>query len=133
MNWLLWIGLVVVIVRGTRLIVKDEFPPVRYLRDWVINTFGAFDVDDKLVGGRRWGKLGYSLAYVFTCQWCMSFWVGLLVWGIAAALGWSVPLPVVLIAFAMMATGIWTTIEDLADQRYRIGQLEIERREGRRP
>lgn len=84
--------------RLTRLVIRDEVPLVALPRDWILDTFGRYDDEGKLTGGRRLGKLGWALAYVFTCDWCMSIWVGygllLVVWltGVDMPVPWLVPL-----------------------------------------
>jgi hypothetical protein len=134
MNWLLWIGLIVATWRATRLLVKDEWPPAKALREWVVDTFGRFtpsgDADGswKLVGGKRLGAVGYSLAYIWTCPWCMSPWVAAALWWIAVWLGFSVPLPWLLIAVASQMTGLMMTLEERIDQRYELTKLDIDRR-----
>lgn len=127
MNWLLWIGMVLAIWSVTRLLIKDEFPPIRVARDWFIATFGVrHERTGELIGGRPgWGVVGYSIAYIWTCPWCMSVWVGAGLWLFADyALGFSVPLPWLLIAVGRGATGLLFMLEARVDQSYE----EAERR-----
>ena len=134
MNWLLWIGIVVATMRTTRLLVKDEWPPAKRLRDAVTETFGAYSPSGEadgswhLVSGKRWGIIGYSLAYIWTCPWCMSPWVAAALSWIAVWLGFSVPLPWLLIAVASQATGVMQSLDERLDQRYELAKLEIDRR-----
>lgn len=79
--------------RLTRLVVRDEVPLARVPRDWILDTFGSYDEDGHLTGGRRWGALGWALAYVLTCDWCTSVWVGYGLLGICALSGVHMPLP----------------------------------------
>lgn len=62
--------------RGTRLVIHDQVPLFAWPRDKMLDYFGAYDPSGALVGGRRWGKLGWSIAYILTCPWCASIWVG---------------------------------------------------------
>lgn len=130
MSWLVWVGMVATVVRGTRLLVKDEFPPARGVREFFLDTFGRFDTKGALVGGQRWGGLGHSIAYVWTCWWCMSFWLAAIAWGVIVALGVSVSALVGtgFIAVAMLTAGAWGTLDELADQQYEINRLEIQKR-----
>lgn len=135
MNWLLWFGLIIVIWSVTRLLVKDEFPPIKVVRNWFIATFwrDEMNVDspkrpaDVTYWVWFWRRVGHSIAYVWTCPWCMSFWVGIAVWQIAVALGFSVPLPWVLILIARGVSGILGAWDARQDQAYE----EAERRLGR--
>lgn len=84
--------------RLTRLVVRDSVPLVAVPRDWIFDTFGVYDAEGNLVSGRIGGRWGWSLAYVFTCDWCMSIWVGYgllaLCWftGVDMPVPWLVPL-----------------------------------------
>ena len=114
MALLLFVGLVIANWRVSRLLVKDEFPPVLALRIWVFKTWAAVNEERQVIGGKRWGILGYSIAYVFTCMWCMSFWVGLVLWGLA---DWrlSVPFPWLAIAAGSGLSGIMALVEARLD------------------
>lgn len=123
---LLAVGMVVAVWRGTRLLVADSFPPVRAVREWFIATFGVVNADGELVGGKRLGGLGFALAYVWTCSWCMSVWVGGAVW---AAADWrlSVPFPWLILAAGSALAGVMNMIEGEHDQRFELRRLEIEK------
>ena len=118
MNLLLFVGLVVTIWRVTRLLIKDEFPPVLALRIWVFREFAWVDPNGHVIGGRKWGPvptgLSHAIAYIFTCMWCMSFWVGLVVWALA---DWrlSVPFPWLIIAAGSGLSGLMGQIEAKLD------------------
>lgn len=130
MNWLLWFGLIVAIWSTTRLLIKDEFPPVRVTRDWFVATFGVRDErTGELVGGRPgWGVVGYSIAYIWTCPWCMSVWVGIALWLFADyALGFSVSLPWLLIAAGRVLTGLAGMLEARIDQNYEEAEVRLGR------
>jgi hypothetical protein len=92
--------------RLTRLVIRDAVPLVSRPRDWVLDTFGSYDSAGNLTRGRRWGVLGWSLAYVFTCDWCMSIWVG---YGLLLACwltGVDMPVPWLLPLVASSITGL---------------------------
>lgn len=137
MIYLFWFGMVLTIWRVTRLLVKDEFPPTAALRAWHIDTFGQrHSQTGELIGGKRWGALGFSIAYVWSCMWCMSFWVGLALWWLAVgAAGIDVPWPWLLVAAGSGASGLIGSIEARIDQRYELAELELTRRreEAQRP
>lgn len=139
MNWLLWIGLVGATWRVTRLLIKDEFPPIRLVRDWIIETFwqDGFDVSPKPPRGGVsrwswfWAHVGHSFAYVWTCPWCMSVWVAAGLWWLAVANGFSVPLPWLMIAAASGFSGLMGAWDARTDQAYEEAEQRIER--GKRP
>lgn len=111
----------------TRLLIKDEFPPVRIVRDWAIATFGVVGKDGALVGGRAgWGIVGWSIAYLWTCFWCMSVWVA----GILVALALTVRLDVMMIVYVIFvargAAGLLGMIEARVDQSYEEAQRRLD-------
>ena len=124
MTIVLIVLLIVATWRGTRLLVKDDLPPVRLLREWFIHTFGAVDGLGKLVGGRRWGLVGYSIAYVWTCSWCMSVWVGV---ALVALADWrlSVPYPWLIVAAGSGLSGLLGMLEYRVDQRAEQADREL--------
>src|SRR6188508_1250049 len=68
------VALVVAIWRVTRLLLIDKFPPVRWLRETFLRL-GTSDDEGNLTGGvgpRGLRGLTHSIAYVWTCPWCMS-------------------------------------------------------------
>lgn len=118
--------LVVTVWRVTRLLVVDEFPPVRAVRLWVVRTFAEVKADGSLGADRRWGWLGHALAYLWTCVWCMSVWVGGGV--VAAATVWvSVPLPVLVVAAGSALSGVMSWVELEHDQRWAAREREVGR------
>lgn len=115
----LWaLALMITTWRVTRILVVENFPPAAALRDWVRDTFGVDNEDGDLVGPKRWGLLGYSLAYLWTCQWCMSVWVGAAVYAAWYWAGPGVMLPVVVVAAASGLAGLISMIDDV------LGELE---------
>jgi hypothetical protein len=107
--------------RLTRLLVVDEFPPVRALRHWFVRTFATVDRDGNVIADReKWGKLAgvaYSIAYVWTCPWCMSVWAAGAVWAIADYRG-SVPWPWAMIALTSLLAGWDANLQGEHDKRW---------------
>jgi hypothetical protein len=117
---------VVAIWRVTRLLVVDEFPPVRAVRMWVISTFAAVDAGGGLVRGRQWGGFGLAVAYVWTCSWCMSIWVGAGLVGLVSV--WvSVPVPWLVVAAGSCVAGVMSWVEQEHDQRWAAREREVRR------
>lgn len=116
--------------RLTRLLVRDEFPPTRALREWVIRTFADIQPDGTLTPSKQWGGAGHALAYLWTCTWCMSIWVGA---GVVALADWrlSVPYPWLLVAAGSALSGLANMVDVEHDQRYRIRELQAEKLEQR--
>lgn len=112
--------------RLTRLLVRDEFPPTRALREWVIRTFAEVQPDGTLTPSKQWGAPGHALAYLWTCTWCMSIWVGA---GVVALADWhlSVPTPWLLVAASSALSGVLNMLDVEHDQRYRIRELQAEK------
>lgn len=112
--WLLILIMVVAVYRLTRLIVKDTFPPVLWLRDHLVGgwrpltdaeweiahkegldqfrpTSGIDGVENRWIN--RWRWVPAWLADLLSCPWCASGWVSLaLVTAVAFTVG--VPAPV---------------------------------------
>lgn len=120
------VGMVLAIWRTTRLLVVDEFPPVRAVRDWMIKTFAVISPSGEMTGGRHLGGLGHAIAYIWTCPWCMSVYVGAGVW---AATDWrlSVPYPWLILALGSGLSGMMNMIESEHEQRVELRRLEIEK------
>lgn len=74
-TWLLLLVLTLGTYRITRLLVKDDFPPIRAPREWIKRH------------GPEW------TAELVTCPWCVSGWVSMAAVAAAAHYG-NVPLPV---------------------------------------
>lgn len=120
--------LIIAIWRTTRLLVRDEFPPIRAIREWFIITFATVDTAGELGNTARWGVPGRSLAYLWTCTWCMSVWVGA---GLVALADWrlSVPLPWLVVAAGSAVSGLFNLVEVEHDQRVKLRELSIQRME----
>lgn len=121
-------GLVLTVWRVTRLLITDTWPPVRLVREWFVLTFARTDGVGEIVGARRWGLVGYSLAYIWTCAWCMSVWVGLATWGLTDWLmAESVPLLWLVVPVGSLMAGIGTSLEAGHDQRWSLRQRELDK------
>lgn len=82
----------------TRLLIVDEVPPIGPLRSRIVP------------------KLPTRLAYLVSCPWCLSVYVGTAVWAaLDYGADWSMPAPVLWIAAARVVTGIADTVEATLD------------------
>ena len=91
----------------TRLVIKDTWPPIAWPRERILNWLEP-DLDWIAEHPRarpHLGALGHTIAYLITCPWCMSVWIGA---GVVYAFTWfvSVPLPVVAVIVARAVTGL---------------------------
>ena len=121
-------ALALIIVRGTRLAVVDEWPPGRGIRYWFVRTFATVDQRGTVVPDpKRWGRLAgaaHSVAYVWTCPWCMSIWVGALVWGIGVwwpRLIW----PAAVVALGSMVAGWDANAQGEHEKRYEVMERKM--------
>jgi hypothetical protein len=122
--WLI-IGLIVAIERVTRLLVVDTLPAVRMVREWFVRTFGVVNEDGEVVDGKgySWARwLTFSIAYVWTCPWCMSPWVGA---AIVFGSRLDVPYPWLVIAAASSLSGWLANLQGEHDQRWAALDIEI--------
>jgi hypothetical protein len=88
-RWLPVLLLALVTYRITRLVVRDDFPPIRWARGRV-QTLGS-----------------EALADLVTCAWCASFWVaGAVVLGVEAFLA-NLPAHPLLIWGGLWAVAPW--------------------------
>lgn len=119
---------VVVIARMTRLAVLDEFPPARGLRYWFVRTFATVDHRGNVVpDAKRWGRLAgvaHSVAYVWTCPWCMSIWVGAGVWAIGHWWSWLI-WPAAVVAAGSMLAGWDANAQGEHDKRYELAERKL--------
>lgn len=79
--WLTFVLLTLAVYRLTRLVVWDQFPPIKYMRDVVAG-------DEYHVP--RWSRSPHWLRELVTCPWCASGWVSL---GAVAATSVSMNVP----------------------------------------
>lgn len=126
--WLV-IGLIVAIERVTRLLVVDKLPAVAIVREWFISTFGVVNEDGEIADGKgypwiRW--LTFSIAYIWTCPWCMSPWVGLVIWQVTERVAHlDVPYPWFVLAAASTLAGWMANLQGEHDQRWQALDIEI--------
>ena len=113
--WLLDLLTVLAIYRATRFLVVDEFPPVRWPRDFIVTWLDP-TAEQRAANPKmhpHWGGLGRSIAYLAGCPWCMSAWVG-------AAIVW---------AAGCAITGLIASAESEHEQRYKLRDFDIKQRE----
>lgn len=102
--------------RATRILTRDKLPLVHVPREAFVCRWGVFD--DAVGPERRLSMNGKptnvfmsSLAYLWTCDWCMSIWVGAgltyLTWRFPETMLW-----VLGALTASTATGLLTKAED---------------------
>jgi hypothetical protein len=134
-TWLLLVVMSLAVYRLTRLVIKDTFPPVLWMRDRVAGGWRALtpeewgQVHEKgdgytspkfTVSSRdgeaerwvvRWGWSPQWLADLASCAWCASGWISLaLTAGVAFTIGVPAPLltwPAVWGAGALLASREW--------------------------
>ena len=121
--WLLYLIICLATYSATRFLVADQFPPVRVTREWLKTTLHPVDPETRLpVRYKQWpmravSAVFRSIAYLITCEWCMSFWVGgAIIW--ATCQYTSVPLPWLLLAVARAVTGWLANLEGWCEQRW---------------
>lgn len=130
MNQALWaLAIIAIIARGTRLAVVDEFPPAAAVRHWFIRTFATVDRRSFKVqrDKARWGRLAglaYSIAYVWTCPWCSSVWVGVLVWGVSVWWPWLI-WPVAVVSAGSLVAGWDANLQGEHDKRYELAERKL--------
>lgn len=78
--WLLVVLVCGATYRLTRLITRDQLPLVAWPREHLVGYwYPPFAEDgwrESHPGARpHWGRLGHSLAYLITCDWCVSVYV----------------------------------------------------------
>lgn len=93
--------------RVTRLITRDHLPLVAIPRTAIIQWLDPVMVIDgepiKPTPKRPLGVVGWSVAFLLECDWCMSVWVaGALV--AAEYWGFNLPVPYPLLLWAMAST-----------------------------
>lgn len=131
-TWLLLLLYLLSVHRVTRLLITDKIPIVARPRDAVAGYFGEFDAEGNLIGGRQLGVVGWSIAYLLTCPWCMSVWVGTaLVFGLGAWV--STPLPWLWVAAGSTVAGFLSgVLESEHELRYQKILAEIDHLRSRR-
>jgi hypothetical protein len=130
--WLLLLLYTLTVHRTSRLLVTDSLPIIARPRDTIQHYFGAYDGYGNLYAGRQLGVVGWSIAYLLGCPWCMSVWVGTaLIFGPLGDV--SIPLPWLWIAAASTVTGVLGgIIESEHELRYERIRAEIDNLKSRR-
>lgn len=106
-TWLLDVLIILTVYRITRVVTRDRFPLVHYPRTYAV---AYFDPDPEHRQHYPWarkrgGWVGESIAYLVTCDWCVSTYVGAgVVW--LTTLWWSVPVPYLVWAASSAITGL---------------------------
>lgn len=122
--WLLYLMLYLATLSGTWLVVKDSFPPVAVPRKALVRW-----MDKEPPANMPWPlqalhAFGRSVAYLFTCGFCMGFWVAIGV-VFATAQYTSVPLPWLVIAACRILTGIAMSAYHRAEERWRLVHRQV--------
>lgn len=96
-------GLIVLLMtlaayRASRLLVHDEFPPIKWLREKFTGPYTLPQGDSR----RTATRVPYWLAYLWTCTWCMTVWTAA---GITLVTWLSTDLPLPLLVWGAVAAG----------------------------
>lgn len=87
-HWVMIVLLCLATHRATRMITRDAFPPFRVPREWIDVHWGMDDEQISILKDAKKqepeamkhlkipGPLKRSFAYLVTCDWCTSIWVG---------------------------------------------------------
>lgn len=122
------LAMIAIIVRLTRLLIWDTFPPAAGLRHFMIKAFATVDSKGSVVPDvKRWGrlaKLGHSIAYIWSCPWCMSIWVGALVWGISIWWPWLI-WPAAVVSLGSMLAGWDNYLDDEHEKRSKLAERKL--------
>lgn len=77
--WLLVVLTCLAVYRLTRLLTRDHLPLIAVPREAIVNYLDPVMVVDGTpvspTPRRPWGTVGWSLAFLLGCDWCMSVWV----------------------------------------------------------
>lgn len=77
--WVLLVLTCLAVHRLTRLLTRDHLPLIAVPREKVVNYLDPAGVVDGVpvvpTPTRPWGVVGWSLAFLLECDWCMSVWV----------------------------------------------------------
>lgn len=127
--WLLYLLIAVAVHSATRFLVADKFPPVRVVRDWIRKVCDPRDENSARIRFDHAITRGVvavlrSVAYLVTCEWCTSAYVGaLIIW--AATEVTSVPLPVLLWAATRATSGWAANLEGWAETWWKLQQVKF--------
>jgi hypothetical protein len=94
-RWLLVVLTCLAVHRLTRLLTRDHLPLIAVPRQKIVEYLDPAGVVDGVpvvpTPTRPWGVVGWSLAFLLECDWCMSVWVAAAVVGVETwqlRLGW---------------------------------------------
>lgn len=77
--WALVLLTFLAVHRLTRMLTRDHLPLIAVPREWVVNYLDPPAVVDGVpvspTPRRPWGVVGWSLAFLLECDWCMSVYV----------------------------------------------------------
>lgn len=93
--------------RAARLLVHDEFPPIKWLREKFTAPYTLPQGDPR----RSMTRVPYWLAYLWTCTWCMTVWTS----GVITVLTWltlDLPAPVLIWGGIAAASALLSHLED---------------------
>jgi len=130
--WFLLLLYVLTVHRVSRLLVNDSLPIIARPREAIQQYFAAYDGQGNIFAARQLGVVGWSIAYLLGCPWCMSVWVGT---GLVFLLGgWvSTPLPWLWVAAGSSVAGLLSgVLESEHELRYERMQAEIDNLRSRR-
>lgn len=114
--------LVLAVYRVTRLLTEDKIPVVARPRDMIINWLDPLPSDIATGKRRPTSTSAHAIAYLLTCPWCMSVWVGAAL--IPAAHTWIEPVPYPWLVWpaASAITGLIAAGEGLSDRWYELAE-----------
>lgn len=109
------------VYRLSRLLTEDKIPIIAVPRTALYDWLDPHPAD--LAQGRRKPTGGFAkgVAYLLTCPWCMSVWVG---GGLAlvAAQWWPDPWLWLLWPASSAVTGLLATFEGITEKRYELAE-----------
>lgn len=114
--WILVVLTCLATHRLTRLLTRDHLPLVAVPREKIVNYLDPATVVDGVpvfpAPRRPWGVVGWSLAFLLECDWCMSVWAaGAIVAAEVYGFHLAVPYPLLLVGAASTVTGLIATHE----------------------
>lgn len=123
-QWLLILLIFLAVYRGTRLLVADALPFVSVPRRWLVRILDPRDEQRQRTEPAPLGGFGRSIAYLITCEWCTSAYVGaLIVW---ATTRWiSVPVPLLVWAASSAFTGLTAAWEGWNEQKFKLAEARM--------
>jgi hypothetical protein len=77
--WILVVLTCLAVHRITRMVTRDHLPLISVPRERVVNYLDPPTAVDGIpvlpTPTRPWGTVGWALAFLLECDWCMSVWV----------------------------------------------------------